>query len=51
MVETGGNVYNDVRPLPIYSVDTEEKVVAITFDSAWNIDDLDDILGILEKIR
>ena len=49
MVETGSNVTYDKKQLPVYSVDTEEKVVAITFDSAWDIDDLDEILDILEK--
>lgn len=37
------------RELPIYSVETEEKVVSITFDSAWNDRDIDDIIKILEK--
>lgn len=35
--------------LPIYCVDTEQKVVALTFDSAWGTEDLDQILSILEK--
>ncbi len=35
--------------LPIYSVETGEQVVALTFDSAWGTEDLDDILAILEK--
>ncbi len=35
--------------LPIYSVDTEESVVSITFDSAWGTEDLDVILDILAK--
>lgn len=41
-----GEHYED--KLPIYSVDTEEKVVSITFDAAWGDEDLDDILAILE---
>ncbi len=49
VAETTSTVSSDIKPLPIYSVETEEKVVALTFDSAWNIDDLDEILGILEK--
>ena len=40
-----GEHYED--SLPIYSVDTEEKVVSITFDAAWGDEDLDDILDIL----
>lgn len=35
--------------LPIYSVDTEKPVVALTFDSAWGDEDLEDILAILKK--
>ena len=35
--------------IPIYCVDTEEKVISITFDAAWNVDDFDEILGILKK--
>lgn len=34
--------------LPIYSVETEEKVVSITFDAAWGDEDIEEILGILE---
>ena len=35
--------------LPIYCVDTEEKVISLTFDAAWNVDDFDTILEILDK--
>ena len=38
-----------VSELPIYSVDTEQKVVALTFDSAWGTEDLEQILFILQK--
>lgn len=34
--------------LPIYSVETEQPVVALTFDAAWGDEDLSDILAILE---
>ena len=34
--------------LPIYSVETDAKVVSITFDAAWGDEDLDDILNILD---
>lgn len=37
------------RSLPIYSVDTQEKNISLTFDSAWNVDDLDQILDILNR--
>lgn len=35
--------------LPIYSVDTDKNVIALTFDSAWGTEDLADILSILKK--
>lgn len=35
--------------LPIYCVNTNEPVLALTFDSAWGTEDLIDILKILEK--
>jgi polysaccharide deacetylase family sporulation protein PdaB len=35
------------RVLPIYSVDREDKVVAISFDCAWGTDHTDDILKAL----
>ena len=37
------------RKLPIYSVETDEKKVAITFDAAWSAEDTDEILEILKK--
>ena len=37
------------RELPIYSVDTEEKKVALSFDAAWGNEDTKEILQILEK--
>ncbi|MCM1208676.1 MAG: polysaccharide deacetylase family protein [Ruminococcus sp.] len=35
--------------LPIYCVETDDKVVSLTFDAAWGDEDLKDILAILEK--
>ena len=35
--------------LPIYKVRTEEKKVALTMNCAWNADDIDKILEILEQ--
>lgn len=35
--------------LPIYSVDTDKPILALTFDSAWGDEDLNEILSILEK--
>ncbi len=37
------------RLLPIYSVETDEKCVAITFDSAWGDEDTQKILDALSK--
>ena len=37
------------RNLPIYSVDTEEKKVAISFDAAWGNEDTQNILDILAE--
>lgn len=34
--------------LPIYSVETEQPVIALTFDAAWGDEDLADILAILD---
>ena len=35
--------------LPIYKVETEENKIALTMNCAWNVDDIDKILEILEK--
>jgi len=40
-------VFANERQLPIYSVDCTEKKLAITFDCAWNADDVPAILKIL----
>lgn len=37
------------RELPIYSVETEEKKIALSFDAAWGNDDTKQILDILKK--
>jgi polysaccharide deacetylase family sporulation protein PdaB len=44
------SVSNNVngRELPIYSVETEEQKVALTFDAAWGNEDTDRILDILK---
>lgn len=36
------------KNLPIYSVYTEDKKIAISFDAAWGADDTDELLQILE---
>lgn len=37
------------RLLPIYSVETPDKKVAVTFNCAWSAKDIPDILSVLEK--
>jgi polysaccharide deacetylase family sporulation protein PdaB len=37
------------RKLPIYSVDTKEKKIAISIDVSWGYDRTDDILKVLDK--
>lgn len=52
MPETQGTLavsHLTAEELPIYSVDTDQPVVALTFDSAWGTEDLADILAILRK--
>ena len=44
-VFTGGTV----RKLPIYSVETEEKKISISFDCAWGTDYTDALLEVLER--
>jgi polysaccharide deacetylase family sporulation protein PdaB len=50
-----GNIYDvdvfqrDKRKLPIYSVDTKEKKVALTFDASWGQDNTEKIVQILDK--
>ena len=38
-----------VRRLPVYSVEREDRRIAITFDCAWGTDHTDAILGALER--
>ncbi len=38
-----------IEKLPIYCVDTEEKVCALSFDAAWGAEDTDDLIEILKK--
>lgn len=37
------------RLLPIYSVETNQKIVSLTFDCAWGADDIPDIIKTLTK--
>ena len=42
------STYGD-RELPIYSVETEEMKIAISFDAAWGAEDFQKIMEILDK--
>lgn len=37
------------KELPIYSVECPDKKIAVTFDSAWNDDDIDKIITVLKE--
>ena len=37
------------REVPIYSVERDDNKIAITFDCAWNDEDIDSILDTLDK--
>lgn len=47
--QTTGAGVSSTRSLPIYSVETEEKKVAISFDCAWGVDYTDELLELMEK--
>ena len=47
--ETTGASTSLPRSLPIYSVETEEKKIAISFDCAWGVDHTDALLDIMQK--
>lgn len=42
-------VFSSQKKLPIYSVETEEKKIAISFDAAWGDEFTEDILDTLDK--
>lgn len=46
---TKGVFASNSRKLPIYSVQTDEKKVAITFDASWGEDKTDKIIEVLDK--
>ena len=48
-LKINGVFLGEQRKLPIYSVDTKEKKIAISFDASWGDDRTDDILKILDK--
>lgn len=47
--QIGTTVSNSLRKLPIYSVDTDKKKIAITFDAAWSAEDTDELIEILKN--
>ena len=47
--QTAGAGTGSSRSLPIYSVETDEKKIAISFDCAWGIDYTDKLLDIMQK--
>ena len=46
---TATSVSAEVKRLPVYSVDTAEKKVAVTFNCAWGTEGIDEILSLLKK--
>lgn len=48
IAQTTGAGTSSSRSLPIYSVETEEKKVAISFDCAWGVEYTDKLLEIME---
>ncbi len=42
-------VAKEPRLIPVYNVETTEKVIAFTFDAAWGADKTEDILNILDS--
>ena len=47
--KTKGTFIGNQRKLPIYSVDTKEKKIAISFDASWGDDRTQEILNTLDK--
>ena len=47
--QTVGAGTSSSRSLPIYSVETDEKKVAISFDCAWGVEHTDKLLDIMER--
>ena len=40
-----------IKKLPIYCVETEKKVCALSFDAAWGAEDTDTLIEILDKYK
>ena len=48
-IKTAGAGTSSSRSLPIYSVETDEKKIAISFDCAWGVDYTDKLLDYMQK--
>jgi polysaccharide deacetylase family sporulation protein PdaB len=48
-LKTRGVFIGEARKLPIYSVDTKDKKIAISFDASWGEDRTDEVLITLDK--
>ena len=48
-IQTAGAGTSLSRSLPIYSVETDEKKIAISFDCAWGVDYTDKLLEYMQK--
>ncbi|OON96700.1 MAG: hypothetical protein ATN36_05040 [Epulopiscium sp. Nele67-Bin005] len=49
-IGSGNLIKADIEKiLPIYSVNTEEKQIALTFDVAWGDEDFEDVMRVLEE--
>ena len=46
---TTASAYTTDKPLPIYSVETEQKTCAISFDAAWGNEDTQQLIDILAE--
>jgi polysaccharide deacetylase family sporulation protein PdaB len=43
------SVSSSSKELPIYCVSRDDKKIAVTFDSAWNDNDIDEIISVLKE--
>lgn len=41
--------FSRIKKLPVYSVKTDEKKIAVTFDAAWSAEDTDTLIAIANK--
>lgn len=49
VVDVGATYFTKAKKLPIYSVQTDENKVAISFDAAWGADKTQEIMSICES--